>query len=270
MSRACAELGATRQTVRRHINALETLLGDRLFDVVDRQYQITTFGQASLDEACALLLRLDIWTGQSALKKNTSHGLERLEYTDAQGEISHSQQHPVSQIASHGLPIIKQAFIAWGTAQSQIEHDAMDAIRPYIVLYRKEPTGWVFVDVGEESAYARWFGWKWSRSAIGKLLEDGGVGDAYSAFVAGAYGRVYHEGGVRLDHIMARLPKDDGAPVASTFQRLLLGCVFPDGTPGLILLAVLTEQVEIAALNEAERPKMPSDLIMDQLPHGDE
>ena len=39
--------------------------------------------------------------------------------------------------------------------------------------------------------------------------------------------------------------------------------VFPDGTPGLILLAAITEQIEIDALDQADLPRLPADLIMD-------
>ena len=266
LSKACDELATTRQTVRRHITDLEGIFGEKLFEVTDRQYHLTAHGVGVLDEAKSLLLRIDSWSGQSSLKKNSSQGLEKLQYTDADGNVFHSQQHPVSQVALKGLPIMKKAFVGWGNAETQIEHPAMDEIRPYTVLYRKGPAGWVFVHVGEESAYARWFGWAWSRSAIGKLINDDNVGDEYNEFIAGAYSRIYDEGGVRLDHVLAHLPKAGGAPEAGTFQRLLLGGVFPDGTPGLILLAAITEQIEIDALEECDRPHLSADLIMDSLP----
>lgn len=266
LSKTCEELATTRQTVRRHITDLEGILGEDLFEVVDRQYHLTAFGGSVLDEAKQLLLRLETWAGQSVLKKKTTRGLEKLQYTDAEGNIFHSQQHPVSQVALNGLPLMKKTFVAWANAETQIEHPAMDMIRPYTVLYRKGPAGWVFVHVGEESAYAKWFGWAWSRSAIGKLLDEDNVGDEYNEFIAGAYSRIYDEGGVRLDHVLAHLPKEGGAVEAGTFQRLLLGGVFPDGAPGLILLAVITEQIEIDALDDADRPKLAPDLIMDLLP----
>lgn len=265
LSKACHELGTTRQTVRRHITDLETIFGEDLFEVVDRQYHLTCRGNELLDEAKALLMRFDTWAGQSSLKKNTSEGLEKLQYTDAQNRKFYSQQHPVSQIASKGLPIMKKAFAAWGKAETRIEHEAMAEIRPYTVVYRKGPAGWVFVDVGKESAYARWFGWAWSRSVIGKLITDDSLEDEYNEFSGGAYSRIYDEGGVRLDHIFAHLPKDGGEPQPGTFQRLLLGGVFPDGTPGLILLAVITGQVEIDALRETDVPHMSAELLMDSV-----
>lgn len=263
LSKTCQELGATRQTVRRHISDLERIKGEQLFKVADRQYFLTPLGQASLDGAKTILLELDTWSGQSSLRKNFSQGLEASQYVDADGREFFSQQQPVSKITFDGLPLMKRAFVAWGNAETQIEHEAMELIRPYSVLYRKGPSGWVFVDIGMESAYAKWFGWAWSKSAIGKLMSDDNVGDEYNEFIAGAYSRIYEEGGVRLDHIFAYLPKDGGDPLPVTFQRLLLGCVFPDGTPGLNVLAVITNQVEIDEIKDHEDPDIPEDLIMD-------
>lgn len=266
LSKTCQELGATRQTVRRHLTDLERIKGEQLFKVKDRQYQLTPSGEASLDGAKSLLLHLDTWSGESALTKRFSQGLESSRYVDAEGREFFSQQHPVSKIALSGLPIVRSAFVAWGNAETRIEHEAMQAIRPYSVIYRKGPVGWVFVDIGTESAYAKWFGWAWSKSAIGKLMNEDNVGDEFNEFISGAYSRIYDEGGVRLDHLFAHLPKDGGDPLPVTFQRLLLGCVFPDGTPGLAVLAVITEQVEIDDLEEEHRPSIPEELVMDNPP----
>ncbi len=266
LSKTCQELGATRQTVRRHLTDLERIKGEQLFQVTDRQYQLTPHGQASLDGANSLLLHLDTWSGESSLTKQFSEGLESSRYVDGEGRDFFSQQHSVSKVALNGLPLVKSAFVAWGNAETQIEHQAMEAIRPYSVIYRKGPLGWVFVDIGTESAYAKWFGWAWSKSAIGKLMNEDNVGDQFNEFISGAYSRIYDEGGVRLDHLFAHLPKDGGDPLPVTFQRLLLGCVFPDGTPGLNVLAVITEQVEIDALADEHRPIIPEDLVMDTLP----
>ena len=263
LSKACLELGATRQTVRRHINDLEAIKGGRLFVVEERQYRLTALGRASLDGAKALLLQLDTWSGTSALKRTYETGLEASRYTDEDGRVFLSQQHPVSSIGINGLPLMRKALVAWGNAGTQIEHRAMEIIRPYTVLYRKGPAGWVFVDIGPESAYSRFFGWTWSRSAIGKQMDEDNAGDEYNEFIAGAYSRIYEEGGLRMDHIFAHLPREDGEPMPVSFQRLLLGCTFPDGTPGLSVLAAITSQVVIDALGDNERPKLPESLIMD-------
>ncbi|MEM0945952.1 MAG: LysR family transcriptional regulator [Pseudomonadota bacterium] len=265
LSKTCQELGATRQTVRRHLTDLERIKGEPLFRIIDRQYELTPFGQASLETAKALLLQIDTWSGQSSLTKRFSQGLESSRYVDADDREFFSQQHPVSKIALDGLPLVREAFVAWGNAETRIEHPAMEATRPYSVLYRKGPVGWVFVDIGTESAYAKWFGWTWSKSAIGKLITEDNVGDEFNEFISGAYTRIYNEGGVRFDHLYAHLPKDGGDPVPVTFQRLLLGCVFPDGTPGLSVLAVITQKVEIDALKDRSLPDLPESVIMDSI-----
>ncbi|MEM9843956.1 MAG: LysR family transcriptional regulator [Pseudomonadota bacterium] len=268
LSKACKELGATRQTVRRHITDLEAIKGAPLFKVEDRQYHLTPLGQASIEEAKSILLNLDTWSGRSALSKQSAEGLEASRYVDADGREFFSQQHPVSKIAADGLPLLRGALAAWGKAETRIEDDAMTLVRPYSVLYRKSANGWVFVEVGTESAYARWFGWTWSKSAIGKLMQEDNVGDEFNEFIAGAYSRIYNEGGVRLDHVYAYLPKDGSElPLPVTFQRLLLGCVFPDGTPGLSVIALITNRVEIRALAGKSQPGIPTELLMDE-PEG--
>lgn len=269
LTRACEELGATRQTVRRHINDLEALTGQVFFQLVDRRYKLTRDGIEALENAEDLLLQIDNWSGRSKLKTKVSGGLEAKEFTDNDGNVFLSQQHPVSSIAKTGLPILRQSLRAWGAAATDIDHEAMEVIRPYSVVYRQSRDGWVFVEIGDQTAYTKWFGRAWSRSAIGKLLHEDEVGDEYNQFISGAYSRISEAGGVRLDHIFAHLPKNDdvneGELVPVTFQRLLMGCAFPDGTPALSMVAVLTNEVEIDALNTTLKPQLSDDLAMDQL-----
>ena len=45
------------------------------------------------------------------------------------------------------------------------------------------------------------------------------------------------------------MPRPDSAtPVPVTFQRLLMGCIFPDGAPALAVLVVITDDVDIPLL----------------------
>ncbi|MEM6888562.1 MAG: LysR family transcriptional regulator [Pseudomonadota bacterium] len=264
LTKTCDELGATRQTVRRYITDLEAIKGEALFKVEDRQYQLTPFGKASIADAKSILRQLDSWSGQSSLTRQSSQWLENSRYVDAQGREYFSQQHAISKIALDGLPLLRTALASWGKSETQIEADAMQKIRPYTVLYRKGSSGWVFVEIGTQSAYARWFGWAWSKSAIGKLMQEDNAGDEYNEFIAGAYSRIYSDGGVRLDHLHVHLPRDGSdQPIPVGFQRLLLGCVFPDGTPGLSVLALITDKTDIDALKEKDIPGSPPDLIMD-------
>ncbi|MGJ5619512.1 LysR family transcriptional regulator [Sulfitobacter sp. MF3-043] len=264
LTKACDELKTTRQTVRRHINDLERIKGQPLFVVENREYSMTPFGKASVADAETILRHIETWSGQSQVTKQSSQWLEVSSYLDPDGREFFSQQQPMFRLASNGLPIMKTALGAWGMAQTQIEDPAMADVRPYLVIYRKGANGWVFVEVGKSSAYAQWFGWAWSKSAIGKLMQEDNVGDDFNEFISGAYARIYGEGGVRLDHLYAYLPKegsDEVIPVS--FQRLLMGCVFPDGTPGLGVLVLITNNIEIDALESVDVPGVPQELVMD-------
>lgn len=260
LSETCRRLGSTRQTVRRHISELEKIRGEQLFIVSDNKYELTQNGEACLVSAQMILLDIDTWSKCSPLERYVADGLEAKKYTHHDGRKFYSQQQPISRLVETGEPLLQAALRAWAASATQVEHDAMKAIRPYSVLYRKNDSGWVFVEVGQESAYTKWFGWEWSRSAIGRFIHEDGVGDEYNEFIDEAYASVYHEGGVRLDHLYATLPREGGAPEAITYQRLLLGVVFPDRTLGLLVVVVLTNDVQIDALDTSKLREVPEEL----------
>lgn len=259
-------LGLTRQTVRRQISQFEALVGCKLFELNKQRYILSPNGALYLKTAQSILEQLDSLAGRTGHHVIVAKGLEKRQFIDSDGREYFSQQHPASQISTKGVTLLREAFWAWGTSLSQIEHDAWTDIRPYTVLYRKSQHGWVFVDVGSESAYAKWFGWSWARSARGKLINDDNVGDDFNSFISAAYSRIYEEGGVRLDHIYAHAPMGDtGPPEPGTFQRLLLSGVFPDGTAGLIVVAAFTRNVEIDALTNQHENHVPDEFLMDDV-----
>lgn len=264
LTKTCEKLGVTRQTVRRHISHLEGIKGQALFSVENREYSLTPFGKGVVTDAENILKQLQAWSGQSRLTRRSSNWLEIAHYLDSNEREFFSQQHPIIRIAENGLPIMKKTLAAWGKAHTQIEDPAMADVRPYLVIYRKNPNGWICVEIGVKSAYAKWFGWTWSKSAIGKLSEADNAGDDYNDFISGAYARIHGEGGVRLDHLFAYLPRESSSEALPiSFQRLLMGCVFPDGTPGLAVLVLMTNQVEINALGDGNISYVPEDLVMD-------
>jgi len=264
LTEASELLGATRQTVRRHITDLERIKGRALFSLEKQEYVLTPFGKGRVADAESILQQLESWSGPSRMTRLSSDWLETAHYLDTDGRRFFSQQHPIIRIAKKGLPIMKRTLAAWGKAHTQIEDPAMADVRPYLVIYRRSQKGWVCVEIGEQSAYAKWFGWAWSKSAIGRLSEDDNAGDDFNDFIAGAYARIHGEGGVRLDHLHAHLPREGSEePVPISFQRLLMGCVFPDGTPGLAVLVLMTNQIEINARPETDVSWVPEEFVMD-------
>lgn len=254
-------LGLTRQTVRRHINDLETIKGARLF-VLDRQsYTLTDFGHASLHGARALLRQRDQWCRETPNFGEISHYLEGSKFTDTDGRVFASQQHPVSAIPQLGTSLMAEVLSAWGASTAAIDAEPFDAVRRHLVVYRRHPAGWICVSVGEDSAYAQWFGSTWARSAVGRLLDEDNAGDEFNAFIGEVYQKIYSEGGVRLDHLFAHLPRESAdGPVPVAFQRVLLGCAFPDGTPALAVLIRITPDVVIPFLPAKALSQIPPEV----------
>ena len=262
LSETADQLGVTRQTVRRHISSLEEVRGGALFDLNRHSYGLTQLGVHSLSGARSMLRQAESWSRGVVTSPTGSQHLEYSEFTDSDGRKFLSQQQPVSSVARTGCLIVQRTLAAWAAAMAQIEAPEMAEVRPYLVIYRRSSGGWVCVEVGEKSAYAKWFGWTWSKSAVGRLSEEDHAGDNFNQFIAEAYDRIYGEGGVRLDHLFAHLPREiSDEPVPVTFQRLLMGCVFPDGTPALALLGTISRSVMINGLTEEDIGSVSSELI---------
>jgi hypothetical protein len=140
----------------------------------------------------------------------------------------------------------------------------MADIRPYLVIYRHSKNGWICADVGEKSAYARWFGQAWAKSAKGALSESDHAGDDFNSFISRAYSEIYAGGSIRVDHLHAYLPREEmAAPQPVSFQRVLAGCMFPDGQKALSVLVAITNKIDISALKGEVIALPPADLLMD-------
>ena len=61
LTHAVNHLGSTRQTVRRHIEMLQSLRGEKLLAFVDRQYVLTREGELALVEAEQILQLDEAW-----------------------------------------------------------------------------------------------------------------------------------------------------------------------------------------------------------------
>ena len=262
LSETAEDLGTTRQTVRRHISELEACRGGPLFLLRKQSYALSPLGLSSLSGARSMLRQTERWS-RGEIK--SASGFQHLEYAKSSSDNGGKficQQHPVSAVSHYGTPLVQRALMAWGMALARIEAPAMAEIRPYLAIYRRSSEGWICVEIGDKSTYARWFGWTWAKSAVGRLSEDDLAGYEYNKFISDAYDRIHGEGGVRLDHLFAHLPRETSDhPVPVTFQRLLMGCVFPDGTPALVVMPDVTPHVEIEGLSEADRDSISQDLL---------
>jgi hypothetical protein len=261
VSKAVRILGSTRQTLRRHIDILEEVRGEKLFEVKDRQYGLTEAGSRSIQEAETVLARGEAWL--AGRNKNVD-GLALVKYDDARGFSYYAQQHPVPRLWRDGPPLLHRGLQAWVNGQAQLEHQSMKKITPYLIVYRKHKNSWLCVHVGEQSSIARWLGPVWAKSAIGCVLEEDPMNSGADRFAIEAYDRISREGSLRLDHIFVRLPrKEGGAPQPASYQRLLLSCVFPDGRSAVATLIAITNLIDISGLSLRDLPTTPENVLME-------
>ena len=65
---------------------------------------------------------------------------------------------------------MREAMRGWAMSGGHIEAPELAHVRPYLIVYRRSPAGWITVEFGEESFYVKWFGWATARSSIGRSV----------------------------------------------------------------------------------------------------
>ncbi len=258
------KLGVSRQTVRRHISALEEIKGATFFEVRDRHYALTEAGKKAMTEAEKVLEQAEAWLGGQRLHGATASGMDRSRFHDEEGRDFYAQQHPLSRLWVDSPPILQKGFLAWANARFQVDSPEMEALMPYLLLYRQHDDSWLFVAIGEESSYATWFDRVWAKSAIGRFSKDDPAGAEFNDFISGAHSQIFSQGGARLDHVYAQIPRERGGPpVPVSFQRLLMCCTFPDGQMALAVLVARTKRIAIEDFDPDRVNPMSDDLVMD-------
>jgi len=261
LSRAVRELGSTRQTVRRHITMLEESMGAPLFSIDDRQYALTELGQNALAEAEELLARGEAWSKNISFHIN---GLPYISLNNHEDIYYFLQQQPLSKLWSDGSPLLQKSFQCWAESGGQIENNALSPIRPYMMVFRWIQNSWVCVEVGKSSSYASWFGWAWERSSIGRGVADMPGGPGFSNLLRQPFQEVAITHGVRLDHIHTKIAREpEGVKIPISYQRLILGCRFPDGSAVLTTIIDRTHNLDIYGLSDETIQTMPADMIME-------
>lgn len=247
VSRAVTELGVTRQTLRRHIEILEESRGHPLFTVEDRQYQLTQAGQDAVHEARSLLERGRAWVEAEAGHRS---GLFQFSLSRNDGYFYHLHQHPISRVWTQEGPILRNAVAAWAQSAGEIEHAAFQEVRPHALVFRHLDGQWICAEVGENSDFARWYGWSWARSSVGRKIDGLPGAGRFNFSAAQSYDELLATQGLRLDHIatlMPHGPDDVMRPIC--FARLLLGCRFPDGSFAMVSMVDRSTQIDIPGLD---------------------
>ena len=246
LSHAVKDLGSTRQTVRRHISHLEDSMGEPLFLVEDRRYQLSPLGEAVLPSAKDILARGVLWlNGQS----RSVGQLQQLHASRDDWDF-YQQQQPLGLIWDDSSILLRETFRAWSMAGGEIESPLFAHVRPYLIIYRQSDVGWICVEFGQKSVYVNWFGQDYARSSIGRPISKMPAGEEFSHLIYEAFDEVQAAQMVRLDHVFTRMPRADSeglAPVA--YQRLMLSGFFPDKSSAVMSLVVPVEEVKITGLD---------------------
>ncbi|MDF1803692.1 LysR family transcriptional regulator [Thalassovita sp.] len=262
LSRAVRELESTRQTVRRHINILEDIKGESLFYLEDRQYRLSDAGRRSLREAEDILARGEAWLNNEARHID---GLFHVAQQDEESDWEfYLQQHPISSIWTGGSGLMKRGLKAWAEAEGQLEHDAFQVIRPYLMVFRRFDEDWVCTEVGSESSYATWYGWAWERSAVGRSVPGLPGGTPLARLLSQPFEDVRATRGLRHDHVYTLMARGDGAGLHPiSYKRLLMGCRYPDDSFALASLVERTYDLSIFGVSDEKIRSMPEEEVME-------
>lgn len=261
LSEAVKNLKSTRQTLRRHIAQLEEARGAKLFALEDRRYSLTPAGKRAVREAQELLARSKAWAQDASGHRK---GLFYLTAPHDEGFTYFLQQHPLSLMWQSKSDLLPFGLQCWAQARGRIEHPAFQAVRPWLMIFRRLADDWVCVEVGENSSFATWYGWERTRSSVGHGIASLPGGGGFADLLSQPFHETRTTEGVRLDHIHTRIPMPGhDEPVPITYERLLLGCYFPDGSGAIGALINRTYDVEIDGLPEGMARAMPQDQVMD-------
>ncbi len=260
LSQTVRDLESTRQTVRRHIAQLEKAKGEDLFRIEDRRYYLTDAGERSLREAEELIARGEAW-----LRGASGHinGLFHLTAEHVQGFTYFLQQHPLSMMWNSKAPLLPFGLQSWAAARGKIEAKEFKKIRPHVMIFRRLANDWICVEVGDKSSFATWYGWRWERSSVGRGIADLPGGSGFANLLSQPFHDTRVNEGVRLDHIHTRLKAADSDElIPISYERLLMGCFFPDGSRAIAALINRTHDISIDGLTDEVARSMPTNLIM--------
>lgn len=260
LSEAVRRTGVTRQTLRRHIAALEEMRGEVLFHLDDRRYTLAEGGRRALTGASEILSLGDAW---AASLTGHINGLVHLSKANDVGVDYHLQQYGLGRIWETGAPLLQVAFKLWSQSMARIEDPSFQAIRPYLVIFRKVGESWVCVEVGQQSSYASWYGIEWAQSTVGLVTDSLPAGSGFARLLTLPFDEVRISESARYDHIFTEMIREKGGDlIPLAFQRLLLSVQFPNGSRGIASVVERTRNITIDGVSQDIIDRMQPELIM--------
>ena len=264
LSKTADNLSLTRQTVRQSLKRLESALSIHLIDKTTSAPTLTRDAVYVLEDAKKIILSIRNLTNVNLTTSSSDHP-PVLTYTDTRGNSIFSQRRHFDARDELTLPLIKAGARAWSNSLGDIEHYLMNAVRPYLIVYRQQGLDWLCIEVGSKTAYARWYGLERAKSAVGLKSYDNFKESSFPRDVTEAYHTTSLYGGLRLDHVIATLWRTPNKPpIPVSFQRLTFAVVLPDGSPAVGVLAAITKKISITGPT-IPNLDIPEDAIMDHI-----
>lgn len=260
LSAAAKKLETTRHTIKRHIAELESLKGQKFFTYDNRSFKLTMQGLSALEEARYLVSQANSWL---AKKSDAGEQFPNSVFQN-QDEYLYVEEYQIADVWKYGVPLLQAGLKCWVEAKGQIENEEFAKIRPYLVMFRSQQESWLCVEIGEESSFMSWVGWKVAKSSIGTCLDFDPIVSKSGRQMTDAYKYAAKSGGIVYEHVCATLPRGgvEGLhPV--NFQRLIFSCFYPDGSLALATLVARTNKVLIEGIDPAVVPKMPDADVME-------
>jgi len=262
LSQTVETLGITRQTIRRHLSALEELRGEKLLVLDAQRYRLTAAGETSLRMAESVLRHSRRWAGSSTGQLG---GLSHAVVQYPNGGWFYAQQHPLNNVWKLAPPLLMVGLEAWATCRGELESEALTSIRPYMIVYRRRSGEWLCVEVGEKSSFTTWLGLAWAKSAIGVPVHEDPVHSDADQFLLEPFDHVSVFGGVWYDHVSTQFAREkDGEPIPANYQRLVFASAFPDGSQAVVSLVARTNNLAIEGIDTSSIPPIPPNLLMEE------
>ena len=259
LSHAVERLKTTRQTVRRHIRLLEESRGHALFELRDRQYALTAAGRRALPEAEYILARSQGWYAGMIERIN---GLDSIRRWEPHPYLL--QQQSLGDLWQKGGPLLVRSARAWAASGGDLEHEEMNSLRENMVIFRRVGEEWVCAEVGPNSSFATWYGWRLERSSVGLPLGKLPGGRTFARIATRPYDEVEATNGLRYDHVHTAARRGEAGTVEPmSFKRLLMGCRFADDSFALGLVGLRSYDLNIDGLEQSVIEAMPKELLED-------
>ncbi len=188
---------------------------------------------------------------------NAPEALRRIEYTTAYREVELidtllMERRDLAEVMA-AKPEIRRAFECWQRTSGRFDERSdseLAQLSRQVLTFALSPheDELVFKHTGQDSSYAQVYGTDSAQSQIGLPSDYNGPDQGFADRVCLSYAAVLAQEEPQYDHVRALIHRDIGEPLWAPYQRLLLPCKQSDGSPLLVCLTTVTQDISIPFL----------------------